>query len=169
MMHLLPTLLRTTPAVPELDFAGTITALSATGNKGFCVGVPVFGSIPVAAHLKGAGALAGYVVLDSATVAAVPGVAGVKDESEVERRMREAAGLGVVGCTALALMKAAGLGRGDAVLVNGASGGIGHLVVQMCREAVGGSGRVVGVCSAGNAEMVRGLGADEVSWMRIWS
>lgn len=32
-------------------------------------------------------------------------------------------GLGVAGCTALELMKGAQLGSGDAVLVNGASGG----------------------------------------------
>jgi NADPH:quinone reductase-like Zn-dependent oxidoreductase len=49
------------------------------------------------------------------------------------------------------------------VLVNGASGGIGHMVIQMVKKKVGESGRVVGVCSGGNPGMVRTLGEDEVS------
>ncbi|KAK2060588.1 hypothetical protein LY76DRAFT_644594 [Colletotrichum caudatum] len=52
--------------------------------------------------------------------------------------------------------------RGGRVLVNGASGGVGSLAVQMARAAVGPGGYVVGVCSGRNADMVRELGADEV-------
>lgn len=80
------------------------------------------------------------------------------------KRGEEVAGLGIAGCTALLLVEKAGLKRGDCVLVNGASGGIGHMVVQMVREAVGESGRVVAICSErdGKGNMVRGLGADEV-------
>jgi len=115
----------------------------------------VFGSIPVGFHLKtGAGALAEYVAVESQCVVGTP--EGKQGE--------EVAGLGVAGCTALLLVEKAGLKRGDSVLVNGASGGVGHMVVQMVREVVGESGRVVAVCSegGGNGEMVRGLGADEV-------
>lgn len=74
----------------------------------------------------------------------------------------QSAGLPVSGCTALALLKAAKLEEGMRVLVNGASGGVGSLVVQMVRRAVGEGGTVVAVCSGGNAEMVRGLEAGEV-------
>ena len=50
--------------------------------------------------------------------------------------------------------------EGRTVLINAASGGVGTLLVQFAKA--GGIGEVIGVCSAGNAEMVRGLGADEV-------
>jgi len=175
MLHLLPTIFRTTLAVLEMDFSGTIAAVGPSSNlkeRGLEPVIPVFSSITVLHHLKGIGALAEFIVLDAATVVRVP--APVESEegkgADIEGVMWQAAGLGVAGCTALELLKHAGLKRGDAVLVNGASGGIRHLVVQMCRQAVGESGRVVGVCSGGNAEMVRGLGADEVSqdwnWMK---
>jgi NADPH:quinone reductase-like Zn-dependent oxidoreductase len=65
----------------------------------------------------------------------------------------------------LVLVRAAGLKEGDRVLVNGASGGVGSFVVQMCKALVGETGRVVGVCSGGSAEAVKGLGADEVGWI----
>jgi NADPH:quinone reductase-like Zn-dependent oxidoreductase len=64
-------------------------------------------------------------------------------------------------------MGAAQLKPGDRVLINGASGGIGHLVLQMAKDAVGESGRVVAICSGNNLEMVKDLGADEVSALPI--
>jgi len=75
----------------------------------------------------------------------------------------EAAGLPVVGITALSVMDLARVKKGERVMVNGASGGIGSLVVQMAKQAVGEEGRVVAVCSGRNEGMVKGLGADEVS------
>ena len=47
------------------------------------------------------------------------------------------------------------------VLVIGASGGVGHLAVQIAKRGMG-AALVVGVCSSRNAEFVRQCGADEV-------
>ena len=57
------------------------------------------------------------------------------------------------------LRDAAKVQPGQRVLINGASGGVGIYAVQIAK-AMG--ARVTGVCSSGNVEMVRGLGADEV-------
>lgn len=65
------------------------------------------------------------------------------------------------------MIEKAQLKSGDAVLVNGASGGIGTLVVQMAKDIVGESGRVVAICSGRNVELVKGLGADEVSYFTL--
>jgi len=51
------------------------------------------------------------------------------------------------------------LSPGGCVLVNGASGGVGTMAVQVAR-ALG--GRVTGVCSSRNRDLVASLGADEV-------
>ena len=59
-----------------------------------------------------------------------------------------------------ALRDEAGLAAGARVLVNGASGGVGTFAVQVSR-AMG--ARVTGAASGRNADLVRGLGADE-SW-----
>lgn len=57
------------------------------------------------------------------------------------------------------LRDAAKVKPGQRVLINGASGGVGIYAVQISK-ALG--AHVTGVCSSGNVEMVRRLGADEV-------
>ncbi len=61
---------------------------------------------------------------------------------------------------ALDLLKGLALAPGHQLLVNGASGGIGPLVLQIAKHHFG--VRVTGVCSTSKADMVRALGADEV-------
>lgn len=71
----------------------------------------------------------------------------------------EAVTLAFGGLTALAFLKRASIETGDEILVNGASGAVGTAAVQLAKHF----GAVVsGVCSGGNAELVRSLGADYV-------
>jgi len=83
------------------------------------------------------------------------------------KTLREGAGLLLTACTALRQFAESGVARGQRVLVNGASGGVGTAAAQVAREVVGPEGFVVGVCSGRNVEMVSGLGADEVSFLLL--
>jgi NADPH:quinone reductase-like Zn-dependent oxidoreductase len=71
----------------------------------------------------------------------------------------EAAALSFGGTTALDFFRRGKLQRGERVLVNGASGGVGTAAVQLARHF---GADVTGVCSSANVEMVRSLGATHV-------
>ncbi len=72
----------------------------------------------------------------------------------------EAAASVMSGLTAMIAMRDVGrVGPGTRVLINGASGGVGTLAVQIAK-ALG--AEVTGVCSTRNLELVRSLGADRV-------
>ncbi len=72
----------------------------------------------------------------------------------------QAAGLPIAGVTALQALRGHGkLQAGQRVLINGASGGVGTLAVQLAKDF---GGVVTGVCSTRNVEMVLKLGADQV-------
>jgi NADPH:quinone reductase-like Zn-dependent oxidoreductase len=71
----------------------------------------------------------------------------------------EAAAISFGGTTALSFFRRAKLQRGERVLINGASGGVGTAAVQLARHV---GAHVTAVCSAANGELVRSLGADEV-------
>jgi NADPH:quinone reductase-like Zn-dependent oxidoreductase len=63
------------------------------------------------------------------------------------------------GVTALGFFDQAKLRAGEHVLINGASGAVGVIAVQVAKQR---GAVVTGVCSAANAELVRSLGADDV-------
>jgi NADPH:quinone reductase-like Zn-dependent oxidoreductase len=153
--QIVPMTFRTSPSIPETDFSGTVvsTGKGVPASRELVQGAKVFGSVPLGGMvLNGRGALAEYVVVPAENLVLMP--KGLASE--------EAAGLPVPGITALSVIDLARVKRGERVLVNGASGGIGCLVVQMAKEAVGDEGRVFAICSGRNEELVGGLGADEV-------
>ena len=72
-----------------------------------------------------------------------------------------AAGLPMAVETATRGLDLLGVGDGDTVLVNGASGGVGSAAVQIARER---GARVIGTASEPNHEYLRSLGAEVVTY-----
>ena len=130
------------PSNPQfgIDVAGVVDAVGADVT-GFSVGDRIVGAC------GGAYAEAAIVKTEHATL--LPDHVGFD----------AAAGLPVAGATALQGLRLGGVGEGTRVLVNGASGGVGHLAVQLAKAA---GAEVTGVCSTRNVELVRSLGADDV-------
>ncbi|HEY0812026.1 MAG TPA: NADP-dependent oxidoreductase [Pseudonocardia sp.] len=72
-----------------------------------------------------------------------------------------AAGLLIVGATALHTVIATGVGEGDTVLIHGAAGSVGQLAVQL---AVQRGARVIGTAAPARHEQLRGWGAEPVAY-----
>ncbi|MCB0533083.1 MAG: NAD(P)-dependent alcohol dehydrogenase [Lewinellaceae bacterium] len=84
------------------------------------------------------------------------GVLGLKPKN---LGFKEAAALPVGGMTALFLLNKAKLGKGQQVLIYGASGSVGSYAIQIAKAQ---EATVVAVCSSSNFDMVKSLGADRV-------
>ena len=124
------------------DLSGTVEEIG-EGVTGFAPGDEVYGQIP-------SGAFADFAVADAGILAPKP--AGLSHE--------EAAVIPLAGLTALqGLRDHGGVADGDRVVVNGASGGVGTLTVQIAAHL---GCEVTAVCSGRNADLVRALGADHV-------
>ncbi|KAH7125895.1 zinc alcohol dehydrogenase [Dactylonectria macrodidyma] len=140
-------------AIPGADFVGEVVQTGPSIPSSLShvrIGTTVCGTILTTQIFCGRGTLAEYIVLPAHQVAEKP--ASLDDGA--------AAGLvGVPGQTTVMLMRAGGFRAGDRVLVNGASGGVGSVLLQVLRST---GVHVTGICSGKNETMVRRLGASEV-------
>ena len=136
------------PATPGFDVAGEVAAVGA-GVDDFAVGLRVHARI---AEGEGRG-LAEYAVAGTDVSAPIP----------TGMDFGQAAGLPLAGMTALqGLRNECRMpldGAKGRLLIVGASGGVGHLALQIGKAA---GAHTVGVCSTRNVDFVRGLGADAV-------
>lgn len=128
--------------IPGADFAGVVEE---TGNhtENFKVGDRVFG------ETLGGGAFAEDVCVPAGVCALIP--EGLD--------FAEMACTPIAGLTALqALVTHGRIQRGESVLINGSSGGVGHFAVQIAKAY---GGNVTAVCSEKNLDFVKSLGADQ--------
>ncbi len=136
------------PITPGFDFSGTIEQVGAN-VRDLKLEQDVFGFFPYARSTK-QGTLCEYIAVKPDHVSPKP--ANVSYE--------EAAAVCTTGSTAyMGLFNKARLTKGQDILVNGASGGVGSAAVQMAKHT---GATVVGTCSAKNMTMVKALGAKEV-------
>ena len=123
------------------DVSGVVEAVGANVTR-FAPGDAVFG--------MGSGSFAEYCASSENQLAHKP----------AEVSFDAAGAIPVAGITALQSLRDAGrVSPGERVLVIGASGGVGGYGVQMAKAM---RATVTGVCSSGNVDLVRDLGADEV-------
>ena len=135
----------TFPWVLGLDVSGVVEAVGA-GVTRFRVGDEVWSS-PTHRRL---GTYAEYVCIDEREAALKP-----KNLTH-----EEAASIPLVGLTAYQCVVEKGrLRGGQTVLVHAGSGGVGSFAIQLAKHL---GATVATTCSAKNAELVRGLGADRV-------
>jgi NADPH:quinone reductase-like Zn-dependent oxidoreductase len=139
-----------------VDVAGEVEAVGKKVTQfkpgdevfGVCIDDPQTSGAKVWIHRQGT--LAEYVCAPEATLARKP------DNVTFE----QAASAPVAAFTALqGLCDKGQIRPGQAVLINGAAGGVGTLAVQIAKSL---GAEVTGVCSTTNVEMVRSIGANHV-------
>lgn len=133
------------PITPGLDLAGTV-AERGDGVTAFQPGDPVVAMLPLDQH----GGAAEYAVVDAALVTAAPRSIPLTD----------AAALPLTGLAARqAAVELAGIEAGRTVLVNGAGGAVGSIVVQLATDA---GAAVTAVDAPRHTERLSGYGAAKV-------
>ncbi|MBL4790521.1 MAG: NAD(P)-dependent alcohol dehydrogenase [Kordiimonadaceae bacterium] len=128
------------------DMSGTVEAIG-SDVRSFKVGDDVFGMQPLSGKF---GAFADYIAIKESAVAIKPSKLSHAD----------AAATPCAGMTSLQTIRdLAALRKGETILINGASGGVGSYAVQIAKAY---GAHVTAVSSAANAELCKSLGADEV-------
>lgn len=125
-----------------VDYSGTVEAVGRNVTQ-FTPGDEVFGARN--------GALAQYIVarVDGTLARKPPNIS-----------FEQAASVAIAAITALQALRDVGaMSAGDAVLINGASGGVGTFAVQIAKAY---GAEVTAVNSTRNIELVRSIGADHV-------
>jgi len=126
---------------PGADLAGEVEAIGRSVTR-FQLNDPVFGGARRA--------FAEYVCAREDRLALKP----------VNLTFEQAAAVPVAALTALQALRDKGrIQSGQEVLINGAAGGVGTFAVQIARSF---GAKVTGVCSTGNVDLVRSIGADHV-------
>jgi NADPH:quinone reductase-like Zn-dependent oxidoreductase len=127
--------------VRGMDVAGTVDAVGKNVTR-FHASDDVYGSCD--------GSFAEYACARSDKLAPKP----------TNLTFEQAAAVPTSACTALQALRGPGeIQPGQAVLINGASGGVGMFALQIAKSF---GAEVTGVCSTTKADMVRSVGADRV-------
>ncbi len=134
------------PCGVGFDLAGEVHD-AGRGAARFVQGTRVAGLIP--AFKRPPGSIAQYARVPARLLVVVPD--GVP--------LDQAAALPVAGLSALQMCRMAKIGPGTRVLVHGASGGVGHLAVQIARNL---GGTVTATASAASHPLLQSLGVDRV-------
>jgi len=136
-----------TPKNPILgsEFAGVIEGIGKDVTR-FKTGDSVFGYLG-----QTMGAYAEYLCMSEDRLVAI---------KPTNLSYEEAATIPYGGIMALSLLRKADIQPGEKVLINGASGGIGSLAVQLAKFHYG--AHVTAVCSTPRLDYVKSLGADSV-------
>ena len=133
------------PRVLGAECAGTIAAVGENVTR-FAIGDRVYAQVFM--NPKG-GCYAQYVVVSEKTVAPVP------DGLDIAM----AGGLPITGATALRNLQALNIGEGTTLMLWGASGGVGHVALQLAKRM---GARVFAIASGEDGvELCQTLGADE--------
>lgn len=124
------------------EFSGVVEQVGES-VKAFKVGDEVIGFGAFGAHAE-------YVCLDE-------NLALVIKPKQVS--FEAAAAIPFGGTTALFFLSKANIKEGETILVNGASGAVGTMAIQIAKSM---GAKVTGVCSSSNIDLVKSLGADSV-------
>jgi NADPH:quinone reductase-like Zn-dependent oxidoreductase len=136
------------PIVPGWDVAGVVEAVGPAVSTGIEVGDEVYG----------------YVRRDDLALGTAAELVAAPERTVVKKpaalSFEEAAALPLVGLTAYqGVVEALDVQAGERLLVHAASGGVGHVAVQLAKAR---GAHVIGTASPENHAWLRELGADEV-------
>jgi NADPH:quinone reductase-like Zn-dependent oxidoreductase len=134
------------PKLSGADFAG-IMAEAGNEVKGFKAGDKIYGNVSIFTGKNGA--LSEYLIVSPDRIRMIP----------EGMRYEQAASLPVAALTAQTGIRKSGDLYHKRLLVNGATGGVGHFMIQLGKAN---GAMVTAVCGTNNVDLAKHLGADEV-------